>query len=461
MSDSLESKFEKGHTVGLLAQQLFPNGIDLQKKYQFDYDKSIEEVRELLNQTNAIIYEAPFLYNEVLSVLDILVCENGKITAYEVKSITEIKEHIILECALQYWVMKNSSIEISDFNIVYVNNKYVKQGELDINELFKIESVLERILPLQDDISSKVEELKEILNNQVVPEIDINSNCDHPNPCDFHNHCWQHIPKYSIFNIAYLKTPKKFELYKNGIVKFNDIPKDYPLNENQWQQVDCELNKTSIINKPKLKEFLDSLNYPLYFMDFESFQPVIPMFDNSRPYQQITSQYSLHYLESKDSELKHFEYLAEANYQIDPRIGFIEQLIDETLPDGDILIFNISFEKPRLNEIAKDFPQYAEAIGKIISRLKDLIIPFREHYYFTPEMLGKFSIKNVLSALIPELSYKELEISNGGMAMTIYPSLYLETDQEKINTVRHNLLKYCEMDTFAMVRILKVLEGIN
>ena len=460
ISMSQQAIFDKGHSVGVLAQQLFPNGIDLQEKYHFDFGKSLLYVTEHLNDAKNVIYEAPFLYGEVISILDILVCEGGNCKAYEVKSSTSVSETYILDSALQYWVMKNSGLELTDFSIVYLNNKYVRNGELDLQQLFVIESVFDRILPIQDFISEKVEEFKNVITQDRIPEIEIGEHCSAPYDCDFHGYCWKHIPDYSIFNISRLKSDKKFYLYNNGIVNIEDIPADFPLNTNQRQQVDCEISQSSVIMNDEIKEFLSGLNYPLYCIDFETFQPAVPLFNQSKPYQQIPFQYSLHYLEHQNAELLHHEFLAQADFTIDPRIGFIEKLISDLESTGDILVFNIAFERTRLEEIGRDFPKYSDDIQKIILRMKDLMIPFQKRLYYTPEMRGSYSIKKVLPALVPELSYKGLEIAGGGQASSSFESLYSETDIDRINSVRNNLLKYCGLDTYAMVKILEVLEKV-
>ena len=164
---------------------------------------------------------------------------------------------------------------------------------------------------------------------------------------------------------------------------------------NQRIQVDGEINKKTIIDKKGIKNFLESLSYPLYFMDFETFMPAVPLYDNSRPYQQIPFQYSLHYQEDYNSDLKHFEFLADAKG--DPRIPFIENLLKDTEGEGDILVYNQSFEMSRLKEIARDFPQYANDIEERLTRIKDLMLPFQKKYYYKPEMQGSYSIKNVLT----------------------------------------------------------------
>ncbi|OGU12204.1 MAG: hypothetical protein A2X61_08395 [Ignavibacteria bacterium GWB2_35_12] len=460
LSESKQTIFTQGHQVGELAQSLFPDGIKLKKEYDFDFDKGLELTKQYLSKPDVALYEAPFLHNEILSILDILVSKNGRWYAYEVKSSTGIKDEVIWDAALQYYVIKNSGLNIDDFFIVYINNQYVRHGEIDVKQLFTIESVRDRILPLQEFVSEKVEELKAVLKSPSVPDIDIGLYCEKPYICDFMGHCWKHIPDYSVFNIGNLGKEKQYDLYYNGIVRIEDIPDDYKLNDKQRTEVSSALTNTPVIKKQEIRDFLSGINYPVYFLDFETFFPAVPMFDNSRPYRQISFQYSLHYLDSKDSDLQHFEYLAEADYKIDPRIGFIEALLAQTEKPGDILVYNISFERTRLIELAQDFPQYSGAIADIISRIKDLMIPFQNRYYYTPAMRGSHSIKAVLPALMPGMSYGDLEINQGGQASSAFVNLYEETNTEIIAKTRANLLDYCKLDTLAMVKILKVLEGV-
>ncbi len=297
----------------------------------------------------------------------------------------------------------------------------------------------------------KLKDFKVVLKSKTIPEINIGPQCNDPYDCAFLGYCWKDIPEYSVFNIARLNTNKKFELFNSGIIKIEDVPGDYKLNANQRLQVDSEINKTSFMDKKGLKNFLDSLTYPLYFMDFETFMPAVPLYDDSRPYQQIPFQYSLHYQEDYKSELKHYEFLADAKG--DPRIPFIEKLLKDTENEGDILVYNQAFEMSRLKEIARDFPQYANDIEERLSRIKDLMLPFQKKYYYTPEMKGSYSIKKVLPALVPELSYEGLEIAEGGAAMNAFESLIYETDEKVIQKTRKDLLEYCKMDTLAMVEI--------
>jgi hypothetical protein len=318
--------------------------------------------------------------------------------------------------------------------------------------------VLKNILPKQDSIKENVERLKKIIINKIMPQIDIGEHCHNPYTCGFFNYCREHIPEDSIFDFSGMHLKKKYEMYKEGIIKLEDIPEVYSLNKNNKLQLEAYMGGKAITDKDAIKEFISDLNYPLFFMDFETFQPAVPLFDNSRPYQQIPFQYSIHYTESKKGELKHFEFLAEPGE--DPREKFIIKLLEDTSAKGDIIVYNKAFEITRLKEIANDYPAYAEQIEERISRIKDLMIPFRQKYYYSPEMKGSYSIKAVLPSLVPELSYDELEINEGGLASIAFESLWNETDLMFIADIKEQLLEYCKLDTLAMARILEKLSEL-
>ena len=230
------------------------------------------------------------------------------------------------------------------------------------------------------------------------------------------------------------------------------------LNPNQVLQVQSEINGKRHINLDEIRNFTSGLNYPLYFLDFETIGPAVPKYEGSRPYQQLVFQYSLHIQETSSSEIIHGEYLADPTE--DPRIGFIEQLIEGCGTSGDVLVYNIGFERGKLNDLREVFPQYSRELREIVNRLKDLMIPFQQKWYYTPEMKGSYSIKLVLPALVPELSYNDLEIKEGGTASNIFLSMVNGTFEGDAEETRRQLLEYCEMDTFAMVKILDTLRQV-
>ncbi|MEJ2596451.1 MAG: DUF2779 domain-containing protein [bacterium] len=253
-----------------------------------------------------------------------------------------------------------------------------------------------------------------------------------------------------------MKQDKKFELYRNGIVEIKDVPEGFALSSSQQLQVDCEKNGAEIVSKAEIRAFLESLQYPLRFLDFETFNPAVPMFDHSRPYQQIPFQYSMHIQRFSGGDITHVDFLAETAG--DPCVPFIEQLLADAGNHGHILVYNKAFEESRLRELASDFPQFETAIQLLLERIIDLMEVFSRKQLYTPEMQGSYSIKSVLPALVPGFSYEGLEIADGGTASLAFHALYRETDLVKIAGTRENLRAYCSMDTLAMVEILKKLE---
>ncbi len=459
LSEMQKSIFKRGTNVGELAQKLFPGGTIAAKGDPPNYEKAILKTKELIEGGTKIIYEAAFLFDEVLSIADIVVIESDGIKVYEVKSSTSVSETYLNDAALQYFMISNNGFKVKDFSIIYINNQYVRQGDLKLTELFTTESVIEQIVSLQKSVKENVDRFKKVILKKQMPNIDIGEHCHNPYTCSFFNYCRKHIPENSIFDFSGMHLTKKYELYREGIISLDDVPADFLLNKNNGLQLDVYRSGKPVIDKKEIKTFLSDLNYPLYFMDFETFQPAVPLFDNSKPYQQIPFQYSVYLKRSKKSEAEHYEFLAEPGD--DPRRKFIESLLKVTEGKGDVIVYNKTFEITRLNEIARDFPGYADETEKLISRIKDLMVPFQKKYYYAPELKGSYSIKAVLPALVPDFSYDELEINEGGLASIAYESLQTETDLMMIAEIKQQLLEYCKLDTLGMVKILEKLEIIS
>jgi len=430
ISDMQQSVFNRGHRVGALAQTLFPNGVDASPSSPRAYAKAVEHTRELIEDGSEVIYEAAFMYNEVIVYADIIVRNGDKWKVYEVKSSTSVSDTNITDISVQYYVMTNCGLEIKDISVIHINTDYVRHGELDLQQLFRNASLLPYAVDNLDWVGEEVERLKAVVRQERTPRVDIGLHCTDPYQCSFSGHCWRYVPENSVFDISWMHLDKKFELYDSGIKKIDDIPDEYILPRREQIQVDCHKSGDSIIDEESISEFLKEFKYPLYFLDFESFQPAVPLYDNSKPYQQIVFQCSLHYQNGKRSKLEHREFLAEASG--DPRIPFIENLIKDTKTEGQIVVFNKAFEVTRLKEIARDFPKYSEPTHSIIERIVDLMIPFQKKWYYTPEMQGSYSIKKVLPALVPELSYDGLDIA--------------DEDFAKLNEIKERIDEYLEPD---------------
>ena len=458
---SQQAVFNEGREVEQWAQKLFPDGVKV--KYDgSDFKGKISQTQKLIESGAKTIYEATFQYDDVLVMVDVLHRTDNGWELYEIKSSTEPKDIHREDIALQYYVLRGQEITLSSTSLIHINNQYVRNGNIDIDQLFTIADLTDDVIQRQKQVKENLNSIKKTLS-QKLPSIDIGHHCLKPYECDFKEHCWQNIPMPSVFNLSGLWASKKFDLYARGIVNFNELPGDVKLTPFQQAQVKSVLSDEDIIDKKALKEFLDKeISYPLYFLDFETIQPIIPAFDGLTPNSFIPFQYSLHWMEHEGGPLEHSEFLATEGQ--DPREVLIKQLISDIPEDVCVLAYNQQFEKGRLKDLAKEFPVYSERLMNIHDNIVDLMVPFQKAYAYNKLQQGSYSIKHVLPAFIPdnpELDYKELKISNGMEASNTYANLHLMGyDEEEIIAIRANLLKYCWLDTYAMVRLLEKLKEI-
>ncbi|MDH3999452.1 MAG: DUF2779 domain-containing protein, partial [Desulfuromonadales bacterium] len=323
-------------------------------------------------------------------------------------------------------------------------------------QLFAAEDVLEEAVMRQLKLPQQVAALRKMLANHE-PDIDIGPHCTSPYECDFIPYCWRHIPKNSIFDLKG-RGIKKFDYYDQGIIRFEDLSLD-DLNKAQRSQVEATLNQQDSVNKVGIKAFLDTLWYPLCHLDFETFDTPIPPFDGVRPYQKIPFQYSLHIQASAGAEPTHTEYLVKPGH--DPRRQLAERLLAETPDDACVLTYNQAFEKSVLKNLAELFPDLAAALLARVENVRDLMAPFRKRDLYRWQMHGSYSIKAVLPALVPDLSYEGMDVADGMAAMRAYHEMCALNDPVALAELRRGLLEYCELDTLAMVRILGELEKGN
>ncbi|MEO7081247.1 MAG: DUF2779 domain-containing protein, partial [Flavobacteriales bacterium] len=447
--------FSAGTSVGILAQQLFPGGVDCTPPTYRDFEQSVLDTERAIVEGAQVIYEAAFLRDGVLAAMDLLVRTDEGWKAYEVKGSTGVKDVYINDAALQSYVIEGS-IPLVDVSIVYLNNRYVKQGPIDVQALFTIVSVKERVALERAHVPARIEGLKAVLLLPEAPVIDIGPHCDTPYHCDFKAHCWAHVPSPSVFNLT-RAGDKKWELYGRGILRLSDIPAEEPLRADQRRQVDACISGTVSVDREPLRKWLDALRYPLHHFDFETMNAAVPLYDGTRPFQQLPFQYSLHLQTTPSGPAEHHEFLADGSG--DPREELVQQLLEDIGPEGDILAYYAPFERSRLAELARDLPHHAAALTALLPRIRDLMDPFKMGWYYAPGMNGSNSIKAVLPALVPELDYHDLNIQEGATASMHYSQLAAGTYEGDAVQLRADLLAYCQLDTLAMVRVLAVLEG--
>lgn len=456
----LEAKFRAGTEVGILAQQLFPGGIEV--PYEgLSFPGQLARTKQLIDSGARIIYEASFSFSAIFIKVDILVRDaDGEKDAWqihEVKMGTGVKPVNLDDVAVQHYVLNGCGLSISKSFLVHIDNSYVRQGTLEVNKLFTSEDISLKVAARQQSLPEIVTELRETMREGNEPDIDIGPHCNDPYECDFIPYCWQHIPKNSIFDLRGIGI-KKFDYYNRGVVKLENLPLD-DLNKKQRQQTEATLNQRDSTNVGKVKEFIDTLWYPLCHLDFETFNTPIPKFDSTRPYQQVPFQFSLHIQQQAGVEPQHFEYLAQPG--VDPRRTLIEQLIAAIPDNACVLTYNQSFEKGVLRDLAERFPDMAKDIEVRLENVRDLMVPFRQRDVYHWQMHGSYSIKDVLPALVPELSYTEMEIADGMAAMQAYHEMCTMDPGDKLDDLRRAMLEYCRLDTLAMVKILEALQKIE
>lgn len=408
-------KFAAGNTAGDLAQQYFPGG-ELALVDDRPNSKAALKTQELIDNGCKTIYEATFVAESTLVAVDILHQIDGKWYAFEVKSTNSIKTEHVRDAAIQYYVIEASGLELEDISIMHFDRTYVRRGEIDPKGLFKHESVYVQMRPYLKDIPDNIERFLEVYQ-QPEPIETIGSHCDTPYACEFKNYCHQ--------------LPENQEL----------------LNDDE----DVEPPGTEIIykNKKAIQEFLEKHSYPIYSLDFETVMYGVPEFDESRPYQQIPFQFSLHVQHDKNTEPEHYEFLG--NGKDDPREALILRMINACGQSGPILVYNKVFEAGRIGELIRDFPKYELELNAILNRLVDLAIPYK-HYIKTEATQRRWSLKVVLPTFLPELSYDDLDIQQGMAAMDVYKTLSSLPEQQAIEA-RNAMLEYCKLDTLAVLEL--------
>jgi len=449
-----ENNFKTGDIIGELAKKLFPKGIDISTE---DFKENIKQTQELIKERK-VLFEPSFLTDNLYSRGDILVpVGEDEWDIIEVKSGTKVKDLNIHDVSFQKYVYEKAGLKIRKCFLMHLNSEYVKMGVIEPNELF-IQAEITQEVNSFEGLKERIKEMFEVINSKECPEFHVDDLATIKYDNIAKDEFLESLPEENVFQLYYGGV-KSRNLYKDGIIKIKDIPENQKLTDNQEIQKQCATTGKVNVNKEKLKNFIDGLNYPLYYLDFETILPAIPKFDKTKPYQQVPFQYSLHIVEKPNAKPKHISFLADG---IDNPIPKFLQSLKENLGDkGDIIVYNESFEKKRLEEGADLFPEFEDLVEKNwLPRIKDLLIPFRKFDYYDPKQKGSASIKNVLPVM-SDLSYDDLLIGNGMSASLEYERVtFGDVSEEEKKKVREALEKYCCLDTLAEVEIVERLEKI-
>lgn len=456
VDDNLQAVFDAGNLFESYAEKLFEGG----EKIGFD---SYDEYLSLPARTTAAIergvktlFQARFETPTITCITDVIeFVDEKELDLYEIKSGTSVKDEHIFDLAFQTHVLQSCGFKVRNVYVVNANSQFVRRGEIKVRELCIVTDVTDDVKAEVPDTIELIDEAHEVLKQRKMPDLS-------PPDEDGNISAWLEIYLHlnpqkpgSIFDLCWPKN-RVAQLFSMGIENLVDIPDDFKLAPKQRMQVEAAKKDEQYLELESIKEFVERLEFPLYFLDYETLSSIIPPFDGLSPYNQLPFQYSLHVMETPESELQHFTYLHRENS--DPTVPLSESLSEHIGDSGTILTWNESFEKGCNLLMGKIAPKYKKFYSQINDRIDDLCIPFQKNWYVDKGFMGSYSIKKVLPVLVPELSYKDLGINEGAAAQRLWMQSVLDGKlANRREKILDDLDKYCELDTLAMVEIYNCL----
>jgi hypothetical protein len=446
---SARARMAAGTHAGEVARTLYPNGVLIDAE---DLSQALRDTAIVLAESPRPIFEATFQVDGVLVRADLLLPDQDGYRLAEVKSATSVKDYHLADVAVQTWVLKQAGVTITRAELAHIDSSFVYPGGENYQGLFTHVDLTDQISDLEPEVPYWVATARQTLEGGE-PDIQADDHCHDPFDCPFLGYCIpagqgeEGFPPEILPNSSGKRLAA--ELRGEGYDDLRNVPEirlNKPLHRRIWQ---VTVDNQHFLDAEAGK-LLRALPYPRYYLDFETIQFAVPIWAGTRPYEQIPFQWSCH-IENANASIAHQAFLAEGPN--DPRQAFAESLIQVLGTEGPILVYNAPFERGRMRELAIVFPDLAPALTAAIGRIVDLLPIARQHYYH-PDMRGSWSIKAVLPTVAPDLAYDDLEVADGGMAMEAFAEiLHPETSAERREQLRNALLKYCERDTWAMVKV--------
>jgi hypothetical protein len=449
--------FDQGHEVGDLSKKLYPDGIEI--GWNDDFNDAVRQTQALLKERRPL-FEASFLANRAFARADILnPVGRDQWDIIEVKMTSAVKDIHCHDVAFQRFCYESAGIQIARCWLMHINSTYVRQGEIAPQQLLLAEDITATVEKYGALVGTKLATMLQTIAAPTCPEVEIGPHCDDPYSCPLKELCWEKVRAYddNIFTL-YRLGAKAWSFYQQGVLRTLQIPYDYPLSDTQLIQIDAERTGQPHIDRDAIRTFLERLQYPLYFLDFETFMTPIPMFEMARPYQQTPFQFSLHVLNSAGAQPQHYTWLWDG--QGDPRAIVLKRLQAVIGNTGSVVAYNASFESRILREAAEVFAAQQGWVQKVTERIVDLLDPFRSFAVYYPAQHGTASIKSVLPALTGK-SYQGMEIADGSTASAEFMRvMFRACDDQERSRVRSALDKYCALDTMAMVDVVRKLQAL-
>jgi hypothetical protein len=463
-SDSAKSRFEVGYRVGAVARQLYdPKGrgtiIDVNVE---GYTRALERTSALL-ETRQPIFEAGFAAAGAIAFADAMLPVTRKRQPMwrmvEVKSTASVKDYQREDVAVQAHVARAAGASLAAVAVACIDTSWVYPGDGRYEGLLKEQDLSKEAFARGDEVQSWVDEAQSVVAQPIEPAIHTGNHCRTPFECGFVAHCslGQRRAEYPVAWLPRVQAKAlKEHLAQPGVLDMRDVPDDL-LNAKQLQVKTLTLQGSAWFDQAGAAKQLRRYKEPLYFLDFETIQFAVPIWPGTRPYQQLPFQFSLHRL-SKNGLLEHEEFLDLSGH--DPSLTFVRALLQACGDRGPIFVYNAGFERSRMSDLGARFPKFRSELDALSARTVDLLPIAQEHYYH-PSQQGSWGIKQVLPAAVPTLRYDALQgVQDGEGAMSAYREATASaTCPERRTLLRRQLLAYCRLDTYAMVRLWQVFAG--
>jgi predicted RecB family nuclease len=419
---ALQNRFDQGSEVGVLARRYVPGAR----------------------------YEASVVAADTAILVDIL---DGA-TLIEVKASNRVKKEHIPDVAVQVHILRQAGLLVERTVVMHLNPE-CRFPNLD--NLFVQSDVTEKVDLFLPIVAPEIEAQLAMLRGPL-PDVPIGDHCTKPFACPFLGRCWPKLPEHDISTLYTIQRRKVEEYRARGIETIHDVPSELELNVIHARQVKAVTSGRMVVERTlggALREFNEG--GPLAFLDFETVSYAIPRFVGCRPWENMPVQFSVHREDGK--AFKHVAVLADG--PADPRPALAQRLVEACAGARRVVAYYSSFERECLRNLALAVPHLAAELQVIEGKLIDLLPVVRNHIYH-PDFGGSFSIKRVLPALVPGLSYADLPINDGETASLELMRLLFEEKLkgEERARLRRALLAYCERDTWAMVKLLERIRGL-
>lgn len=443
-------RMEEGLEIHERARKVFPKG-------HFIKDNNIsavEKTKEILkDESIPVIFEATFLANGFIAKADILKREKSGWHIIEIKSKVkgdkEIrgrdKEDLINDIAYTAMVSTQAGLNVIKCSLMLISKDY-RLGMTN-EKLFKEIVYTDEALQRKKDFKTSCKDVLQNISVKTKPTPDLKLECK---KCEKFKECFDQGIDNHIFDLPRLSEKKFQNLVASAILKIEDVPEDFELTPPQVKVRDAVKSGKTLVNKVGLNDAINSIVFPAYYLDFETVRTAIPLYADIAPYAQIPIQYSLHICSATGEIVKHLEYIGYPTS--DPRKEFAERLISDCDKQGSIIVYT-HFEKDRLKGLIESFPNLASDLEALINRIIDINKIISDNLYHT-NFHGSYSIKNVLPVLVPDMSYEDMDVSNGLDASATFAYLAKgKYDEHEAKEKRSKLLEYCKLDTLAMVKL--------